>query len=105
MNVEHKFNELLDSKCREAFLQKIGYELGISARQIFAAQGSRDIKEARACNEMVIALWAQVRAAGDEERAYPDSELLRVLLSKADLGNARSHLRNAVENAMAVDNE
>ncbi|CAM5350890.1 hypothetical protein SANTM175S_05545 [Streptomyces antimycoticus] len=58
------------------------------------AEDSDALEQARACNEIMIAIWLQVWALKDTEGdGYPDSEFLPILLGKADAGNARSHLR------------
>lgn len=92
---------VLESDSKGVFLLALGHRLGISARIIFS-EGSPDaLQQARACNEMMIAIWLQAWAMTDAEGdGYPDSEFPSILLGKADAGNARPHLRNAIESAL-----
>lgn len=101
MNIRDRVLVILESESKEAFLLALGHRLGISARFIFSEESSDGLRQARACNEMMIAIWSQVSAMkGVEGNGYPDSEFLSILLGKADVGNARPHLRNALESAL-----
>ncbi|MEV5571282.1 hypothetical protein AB0L06_14625 [Spirillospora sp. NPDC052269] len=101
MNIRERFLAVLESDSKETFLLALGHRLGISAREIFAEKSPGGLQQAQACNEMTIAIWSQVRAMKDElGDGYPDSEFLVILLGKADMGDARTHLRNAVESAL-----
>ncbi|MCX4760844.1 hypothetical protein OG562_07660 [Streptomyces sp. NBC_01275] len=102
MGVHERFLTVLDSDSRETFLLTLGHRLGVSARGIFVSDAPDGLRQAQACNEMMIALWAQARAQEGEEGApgYPDADFLSVLLEKADAGDARPHLRNAIESAL-----
>ncbi|MYU52844.1 MULTISPECIES: hypothetical protein [Streptomyces] len=101
MNIREQVLAILESESKEAFLLLLGHRLGISARFIFSEESSDGLRQARACNEMMIAIWSQVRAMKDEGvNGYPDSEFLSILLGKADAGNARSYLRDAIESAL-----
>ncbi|PSK88041.1 hypothetical protein CLV63_1303 [Murinocardiopsis flavida] len=103
MTVQQEFRAVLESGSRDALLRALGHRLGISAREIFAEQAPDALSQARACNEMMIALWAQTDTARRAGVAgYPDAEFLAILRSKADTGGARVHLRRAVEGALAV---
>ncbi|MDH6126049.1 hypothetical protein P3T39_003006 [Kitasatospora sp. GP82] len=52
---------------------------------------------------MTIVIWSQLWALREPAAdGYPDSELLSVLLAKADAGNARSHLANAIQGALLI---
>lgn len=98
MNIRDRVLAILKSESKEVFLLALGHRLGISARFIFSEESSDGLRQAQACNEMMIAIWSQVSAMKDaEENGYPDSEFLSILLGKADAGNARPHLRNALE--------
>ncbi|MGW3212842.1 hypothetical protein ACWDBC_11365 [Streptomyces parvus] len=100
MNIRDRVFAVLESDSKEEFLLALGHRLGISARFIFSEESSDASQQARACNEMMIAIWLQAwsmkSSKGD---GYPDSEFLPVLIEKADAGNARPHLRNAIESA------
>lgn len=101
MKIGDRVLAVLESDSKEAFLLALGHRLGISARFIFSERSSDALQQAQACNEMMIAIWLQVWAMKDAEGdGYPDSEFLPILLEKADAGNARSHLRNAIESAL-----
>ena len=101
MNMRERFLAVLNSASKETFLLVMGHRLGISARDAFVGDGPEGLRQAQACNEMMIAIWSQVRAMKDEGvRGYPDSDFLTVLLEKADAGDARGHLRNAIESAL-----
>lgn len=103
MNVREKFLEILGSESRGTFLVSLGNHLGISMRDILREGGSGDLRQARACNEIMIAIWSQVGATiGGSAAGYPDSEFISILMEKADMGNARHHLRNAIEGALLV---
>ncbi|TNY37958.1 hypothetical protein [Thermomonospora catenispora] len=102
MNIRTKFLEALNSDSKETFLIALGHHLGISARDTFTGDPLNGQREARACNEMMIAIWSQVWAVNDENvRGYPDSDFLSILIEKADAGDARHHLRNAIEIALS----
>ncbi|MER7791551.1 hypothetical protein [Streptomyces sp. NPDC097640] len=97
----------LNSGSREMFLVALGHRLGISARDVFTGDGDgdgdgeRELREAQACNEMMIAIWSHLWATKEpREGGYPDPDFLSALLRKADAGDARSHLRNAIESAL-----
>ncbi|WP_405960970.1 hypothetical protein OG235_31115 [Streptomyces sp. NBC_00024] len=101
MSIRDQVLAILNSPSKEAFLLAMGHRLGISARDVFAGDMQRGMRQAQACNEMMIALWSQVRAMKDEgTHGYPDSDFLSVLLGKADAGDARPHLRHAIESAL-----
>lgn len=101
MNIREQVLAILESESKEAFLLLLGHRLGISARFTFSEECSDGLRQARACNEMMIAIWSQVGAMKDEGvNGYPDSEFLSILLGKADAGNARSYLRDAIESAL-----
>lgn len=101
MNIRDRVLAVLESESKEVFLLALGHRLGTSARFIFSEGSPVALQQARACNEMMIAIWLQVWATKDAEGdGYPDSEFLSVLLGKADAGNARPHLRNAIESAL-----
>lgn len=106
MNIRDRVQSALESDARELFLRTLGHLLGISAREIFASDTPGSLSQARACNEMMIAIWSQFNVAKSAGVAgYPDSEFLTILLSKADTGDARSYLRSALESALTfVDN-
>ena len=102
MSMQVRVLEALRSDARESFLVALGHGLGISARSIFAEPESS--KSGRACNEMMIAIWSQLWAGKSREvDGYPDEEFLHILLAKADLGDARRHLRNALEESLRRD--
>jgi hypothetical protein len=91
----------LKSESRETFLLAMGHRLGVSAREIFAVQGSDSLRCAQACNEVMIAIWSQLWAAkGSSLQGYPDAEFLSILTGKADVGGARPYLRNAIESSL-----
>jgi hypothetical protein len=101
MNIRDRFQSALDSERREFFLRTLGHRIGISAREIFAGDTPDSLAKARACNEMMIAIWSQLDAARSAGVAgYPDTEFLTILLSKADTGNARPYLRSALESSL-----
>ncbi|MEU8828050.1 hypothetical protein [Streptomyces sp. NPDC048636] len=92
---------ILDSASRETFLVAMGHRLGISARDVFTGEGPQQLAQARACNEMMISIWSQLWATKDSSGGgYPDPEFLSALLNKADAGDARAHLRHAMESAL-----
>ncbi|MFI0734525.1 hypothetical protein ACH4S9_36865 [Streptomyces sp. NPDC021225] len=101
MSVRDQVLATLNSGSREMFLVALGHRLGISARDVLTGDGERELREAQACNEMMIAIWSQLWATKDPgEGGYPDPDFLSALLRKADAGDARSHLRNAIESAL-----
>ncbi|MFI8435284.1 hypothetical protein ACIGJO_16290 [Streptomyces sp. NPDC079020] len=101
MNIRDQVLAILNSESKEAFLLAMGHRLGISARDIFTEDGSHELRQAQACNEMMISIWSQVWAIKEPQaNGYPDADFLSVLLGKADSGNARPHLRNAIESAL-----
>lgn len=103
MNIRDQVLAILNSESKEAFLLAIGHRLGISARDIFAEDGLDGLRRAQACNEMMISIWSQAWAMKEARvNGYPDSDFLSVLLGKADAGDARPHLRNAIESALLV---
>lgn len=92
---------VLESESKEVFLLALGHRLVISARFIFSEGSSDALQQARASNEMMIAIWLQLWAMKDAEAdGYPDSEFLPILLGKAHAGNALPHLRDAIESAL-----
>ncbi|MCY0931002.1 hypothetical protein OTB20_33390 [Streptomyces sp. H27-H1] len=101
MSIRDRVLAVLESDSKERFLLTLGHRLGISARGIFAEELPGGLQQAQACNEMMIAIWSQIWAMNDEqESGYPDSGFLAILLEKADMGDARTHLRNAIESAL-----
>ncbi|GAB2793565.1 hypothetical protein [Streptomyces daliensis] len=103
MNIRQQVEAVLTSEKREVFLRTLGHRLGISAREIFARDEDErgGLLQARACNEMMIAIWSQLAVAREVgAEGYPDAEFLPVLLSKADMGEARGYLRSALESAL-----
>ncbi|MDJ0386177.1 hypothetical protein [Streptomyces sp. G-G2] len=101
MKIRNQVQSALESEARDLFLRTLGHRLGISAREIFASGNPDGLSQARACNEMMIAIWSQLDVAKSAGVAgYPDSEFLAILLSKADIGGARPHLRSALESAL-----
>ncbi|OLT38280.1 hypothetical protein BJF79_27475 [Actinomadura sp. CNU-125] len=100
MNVFGRFQAILESDLREEFLKILGHRLGVSAREIFADSSADGLRRAGACNEMMIALWTQLYSTDEAGAGYPDGEFLSVLLGKADAGDVRGHLRNALESAL-----
>jgi hypothetical protein len=101
MNIRDRIVAIMNSDAKEAFLLSMGHRLGISARGAFSADAPRGISQASACNEMMITIWSQIWAMKDEAvHGYPDAEFLSVLIGKADAGDARPHLRNAIESAL-----
>ncbi|MER0243697.1 hypothetical protein AAHZ94_17115 [Streptomyces sp. HSW2009] len=101
MNLRDRVVAVLESESKEVFLLALGHRLGTSARFVFSEGSSDALQQARACNEMMIAIWLQVWAMKDAEGGgYPDSEFISILLEKADAGNARPHLRDAIESAL-----
>ncbi|MEH0582160.1 hypothetical protein QBA54_48810 [Streptomyces sp. B21-108] len=101
MTVRERVLEVLNSASKETFLLVMGHRLGISAREAFVGDRPEGMRQAQACNEMMIALWSQVRAMKDDgAQGYPDADFLAVLLEKADAGDARPHLRHAIESAL-----
>ncbi|MGP3964951.1 hypothetical protein ACTWPT_54265 [Nonomuraea sp. 3N208] len=106
MKIRDRVRSALESEARELFLRTLGHRLGISAREIFASDTPDSLSQARACNEMMIAIWSQLDVAKSTGVAgYPDSEFLTVLLSKADGGSARPYLRSAIESALTFVDE
>lgn len=101
MKISDQFLAAMQSDSRETFLLAMGHRLGVAAREIFTGDGSADLQRARACNEMMIAIWSQLWATKDPVGGgYPDTEFLRVLIGKADEGDARSYLRSAIESSL-----
>ncbi|MBD9700793.1 hypothetical protein [Streptomyces caniscabiei] len=101
MNIRDQVLAILNSPSKETFLLVMGHRLGIAARDVFAGDMQRGMRQAQACNEMMIAIFSQVRAMKDDGAdGYPDSDFLSVLLGKADAGDARPHLRHAIESAL-----
>ncbi|QRX91133.1 hypothetical protein [Streptomyces noursei] len=102
MSTREQVLAIMNSDAKETFLLALGHRLGISARDAFAGDVSQGVRQAQACNEMMIAIWSQAWAMKDEGvNGYPDSDFLSILLEKADVGAARPHLRNAIESALA----
>ncbi|TDC74280.1 hypothetical protein [Streptomyces hainanensis] len=93
---------VLASEARETFLLALGHRLGIEARQNFLGEDASDaLPRARACNEMMIVIWSQLwagRGAGDE--GYPDRDFLTALSHRAQAGDAREQLAQAVRSAL-----
>jgi hypothetical protein len=101
MSTETAVLEALRSERRQTFLLALAHRLGIAARGLYNEPTSADVARARACNEMMIAILSQAWATEDPTNsAYPDAEFLSVLLGKADAGDARLQLRDAVQSAL-----
>ncbi|MGX8908968.1 hypothetical protein ACR820_27705 [Streptomyces netropsis] len=105
VNVRAEVHSILASESRETFLLALGHRLGTSTRVVFVEggeEGSGSLRAARACNEMMIVVWSQLWATRAPETAsgYPDAEFLPVLLEKADAGDARPYLRDALESTL-----
>ncbi|MET9647095.1 hypothetical protein [Streptomyces syringium] len=105
VNVRAEVHSILASESRETFLLALGHRLGTSTRVVFVEDGeagSGSLRAARACNEMMIVVWSQLWATRAPETAsgYPDAEFLPVLLEKADAGDARPYLRDALESTL-----
>ncbi|MFV8132331.1 hypothetical protein [Streptomyces syringium] len=105
MNVRAEVHSILASGARETFLLALGHRLGTSTRLVFVEDGEEGgdrLRAARACNEMMIVVWSQLWATREPETAsgYPDAEFLPVLLEKADAGDARPYLRDALESTL-----
>lgn len=102
MNVRAEVRSILASGSRETFLLALGHRLGTSTRVVFTEEGPERLRAARACNEMMIVVWSQLWATRAPETAsgYPDAEFLPVLLEKADAGDARPYLRDALESTL-----
>lgn len=101
MSVRQHVLSALASDSKETFLLALGHRLAISARECFTLEAREGMRQAEACNEMMIVIWVQVLAMKDEGTSgYPDPELLSILVGKADAGEARRHLRNAIEGAL-----
>lgn len=101
MNARDQVLAMLNSESREVFLVALGHRLGISARDVFTGDGGPELRQAQACNEMMISIWSQLWATKEPQAGgYPDPDFLSSLLSKADAGDARPHLRNAIESAL-----
>ncbi|GGR42312.1 hypothetical protein GCM10010219_54540 [Streptomyces netropsis] len=102
MNVRAQVRSILASEARETFLLALGHRLGTSTRLVFVEEGPERLRAARACNEMMIVVWSQLWATRAPETAsgYPDAEFLPVLLEKADAGDARPYLRDALESTL-----
>ncbi|MCA6096144.1 hypothetical protein LE181_28775 [Streptomyces sp. SCA3-4] len=101
MSVQDEVRSALESPLRETFLQALGSRLGFSARLIFTEGSPEGLEQARACNEMMIVIWAQFSGSGEVPgEGYPNDVFLPVLREKADAGGARHHLRDAVEGAL-----
>ncbi|WP_327131507.1 hypothetical protein OG311_09820 [Streptomyces sp. NBC_01343] len=101
MNIRDKVLAILNSDSKEAFLLAMGHRLGISARDIFAEDSLDGLRRAQACNEIMISIWSQVWAMKEAQvNGYLDSDFLSILVGKADVGDARPHLRNAIEGAL-----
>lgn len=100
-NIREKVVAILNSNSKEIFLLAMGHRLGISARDAFPEVDTQAVRQARACNELMIAILSQIWAMKNEAvDGYPDSDFLSVLTEKADAGGARLHLRNAIEGAL-----
>jgi hypothetical protein len=97
MTVEDRVTALLGSDLRTKFLKSLGWNLGLSARFIFAHPGVDGMGRARACNEIMMAIWSQVESGGGPADGFPDESFISVLLSKADAGGVRINLREALE--------
>ncbi|QKV96196.1 hypothetical protein HUT19_34465 [Streptomyces sp. NA02950] len=106
MSARDRVLAILDSPSRETFLIAVGHRLGISARDIFTDADPRRFAQAQACNEIMISIWSQLWATKESRGSgYPDPEFLSALLSKADAGDARTHLRHALESALRAVHE
>ncbi|WP_030017760.1 hypothetical protein [Streptomyces monomycini] len=103
MNIYDRVLEVLASDSRETFLLALGHRMGIFTREALDEDAAHGTHQARACNEMTIAIWSQVWATRDAEvKGYPDSEFLPILLEKADRGDARRYLRYSLESSMLM---
>ncbi|GCD39206.1 hypothetical protein OEIGOIKO_07035 [Streptomyces chrestomyceticus JCM 4735] len=103
MNIQDRVLGILNSDARETFLLALGHRMGIFTREALDEDAAHGTQQARACNEMTIAIWSQVWATRDAKvEGYPDSEFLPVLLEKADRGNARRYLRHSLESSMLM---
>lgn len=103
MNISDQVLAILNSNGKEMFLVTVGQRLGISTRDAFSKDASQAVLQARACNEMMIAIWSQIWSTKEEAvSGYPDTEFLSILLEKADMGDARSHLKFAIESALSL---
>ncbi|MFD8914739.1 hypothetical protein [Streptomyces sp. NPDC059575] len=101
MKIHEQFLTALKSESRETFLLAMGHRLGVSAREIFAEDGPDSLRCARACNEVMIAIWSQLWASKEPSvQSYPDGEFLSILIDKADTGSARPYLRSAIESSL-----
>ncbi|MEU2513942.1 hypothetical protein [Streptomyces syringium] len=102
VNVRAEVRSILASESRETFLLALGHRLGTSTRVVFVEEGPGSLRAARACNEMMIVVWSQLWATRAPQTAsgYPDAEFLPVLLEKADAGDARPYLRDALESTL-----
>lgn len=101
MSIRQRVLSALASDSKETFLLSLGHRLAISARECFTLEAREGARQAEACNEMMIVIWVQVLAMKDEGvNGYPDPELLSVLVGKADAGEARPHLHNAIAGAL-----
>ncbi|MFH8389225.1 hypothetical protein [Streptomyces sp. NPDC018036] len=112
MTIHDQFLTALKSASRETFLLAMGHRLGVSARDVFAEDGPGGpggpdaLPCARACNEMMIAIWSQLWATKDPGvQGYPDGEFLSILMGKADMGGARPQLRSAIESSLFLMRE
>ncbi len=102
MSARDRVLAILASESRETFLVAVGHRLGISTRDVFTGEGGpHQLAQARACNEMMISIWSQLWATRDSPGSgYADPDFLSALLAKADAGDARTHLRHALESAL-----
>jgi len=101
MNARDQVLAILNSESRERFLVALGHRLGISARDVFTRDDQYGVQQAQACNEMMISIWSQLWATKKPHvGGYSDPDFLSALLRKADAGDARSHLRNAIGSAL-----
>ncbi|SDM58812.1 hypothetical protein [Nonomuraea jiangxiensis] len=101
MNIGDRVRTVLGSPRKEKFLLALGHRLGIAARGVFTGDASQAARQAQACNEMMIAIWSQMwamKTAGPT--GHPDREFLAILLEKADAGDARLNLLDALNSAL-----
>lgn len=66
MKIRERVESALRSRTRELFLRTLGHRLGISAREIFVSDDPNSLSQARACNEMMVAIWAQLAVANSQ---------------------------------------
>lgn len=101
MSVWDDVRAVLESDRRTKFLAAVGWRMAIAGRELYISQSPDDIAQARACNEVVIAIFEQMGAdVNPAVTGYPDEDFFPVLSGKADAGNARGHLQQAILTAL-----